>query len=333
MAKIKSGWTVYHYILLFWTMVLLYSVIAMYIKLHFEGESISLIEGVYFVISSMTTVGYGDVVMTSPVGLVFSMVVSLSGVIILFALLFPFVVMPLVEKQLIGGLPTRAPTKLENHVIICGYNKMVESLVNELEDHNMSFIVVDDDENQVRSLLRDGIKCIFGDPGEDEVLELAGVCRARLLIANQSDEKNASIILTAKEFCNMVEVLAIVNDKNNSYYLKYAGANRVVSPKSLLGSFIGRKAIEPLTDRIVNSTAFMDDLEIAEFPIYPGSSLLKKSIKESKIRELTGANIVGLWKGGVLSLNPKSYDIIKRNSILLVVGTKEQLKKFKQLTH
>ncbi|MCK4928685.1 MAG: NAD-binding protein, partial [Methanosarcinales archaeon] len=323
MAKKKSGWTVYNYVLLFWIMVLVYSYITIFIKSNFEGESIGLIEGLYFVISSMTTVGYGDVVMTSLVGKIFSMVVSLSGVIILFALLFPFVVMPLVEKQLRGELPTRAPTKLENHVIICGYNKIVESLVNELEDHNMSFIVVDDDESRIRSLLRDGIECIFGDPVEESVLDAAGVCRARLLIANQSDEKNASIILTAKEFCD-IEVLAIVNVKSNSDYLKYAGANRVVSPKSLLGSFIGRKAIEPLTDRIINSTAFMDDLEIAEFPIYPGSSLLRKSLKESKTRELTGANIVGLWKGGVLSLNPRSHDIIKRNSILLVVGTKEQ---------
>jgi len=172
----------------------------------------------------------------------------------------------------------------------------------------------------------------FGDPGKEDVLKAAGICRARLLIANQNDEKNASIILTTKESCN-IEILAIVNDKSNSDYLKYAGANRVISPKSLLGSFIGRKAVAPLSDRIANSTAFMDDLEITEFPIYPGSTLLNKSLKESRIRDLTGANIVGIWKGGELSLNPRSYDIIKRNSILLVVGNKEQLKKFKRLTH
>ena len=328
----KSGWSIYNYILLFLMMVLLYIHTTMFIKLNFEGESLSLIECVYFVICTMTTVGYGDVVMTSPVGMVFSIVMSLSGVIMLFALLFPFVVMPLVEKQIRGELPTRAPKKLENHIIICGYNTMVESLVNELEDHNKSFIVVDDDEGQIRSLLNDGIQCIFGDPGKEDVLEAAGICRARLLIANQNDEKNASIILTAKESCN-IEILAIVNDKSNSDYLKYAGANRVISPKSLLGSFIGRKAVAPLIDRIINSTTFMDDLEITEFPIYPGSSLLNKSLKESRIRDLTGANIVGIWKGGELSLNIRSYDIIKRNSILLVVGNKEQLKKFKRLTH
>ena len=328
----KSGWNIYNYILLFLIMVLLYIYATIFIKSYFEGESLSLIESVYFVICTMTTVGYGDVVMTSPVGMVFSMVMALSGVIMLFALLFPFVVMPLVEKQIRGELPTRAPKKLENHIIICGYNTMVESLVNELEDHNKSFIVVDEDEGQIRSLLNDGIQCIFGDPGREDVLEAAGICRARLLIANQNDEKNASIILTAKESCN-IEILAIVNDKSNSDYLKYAGANRVISPKSLLGSFIGRKAVAPLIDRIINSTTFMDDLEITEFPIYPGSSLLNKSLKESRIRDLTGANIVGIWKGGELSLNIRSYDIIKRNSILLVVGNKEQLKKFKRLTH
>ncbi len=332
MTKKKSGWSIYNYILLFLMMVLLYSYITMFIKLNYEGESLSLIECAYFVICTMTTVGYGDVVMTSPVGMIFSVVVSLSGVVLFFALLFPFVVMPWIDKQMRGGLPTMAPKKLENHIIICGYNTMVESLVNELEDQNMSFIVVDDDEEQIRSLLDDGIECIFGDAGKEDVLDGAGICRARLLIANQNDEKNASIILTAKEFCN-IELLAIVNDKSNSDYLKYAGANRVISPKSLLGSFIGRKAVAPLIDRIINSTAFMDDLEITEFPIYPSSSLLNKSLKESRIRDLTGANIVGIWKGGELSLNPRSYDIIKRNSILLVVGNKEQLKKFKRLTH
>ncbi len=332
MIKKKSGWSIYNYILLFLMMVLLYSYITLFIKLNYEGESLSIIECIYFVTCTMTTVGYGDVVMTSPVGLIFSMVVSLSGVVLFFALLFPFVVMPWIDKQMRGGLPSQAPKKLENHIIICGYNTMVESLVNELEDHNKSFVVVDDDEGQIRSLLNEGIACIFGDLGKEDVLAAAGICRARLLIANQNDEKNASIILTAKEFCN-TEILAIVNDKSNSDYLKYAGANRVISPKSLLGSFIGRKAVAPLSDRIANSTTFMDDLEITEFPIYPGSSLLNKSLKESRIRDLTGANIVGIWKGGELSLNIRSYDIIKRNSILLVVGNKEQLKKFKRLTH
>jgi voltage-gated potassium channel len=330
--KKNSYWTINQYIFLLLVMVLVYSYITMLIKSRFEGETFGLVDSFYFVIITMTTVGYGDVIFTSTVGEIFSIIVALSGVIMLFALLFPFVVMPWIEQQIKGELPTKAPKNLEGHVIICGYNQMVQSLVHELEDQNMPYLVVDNNEDQVRALISDGIKCIFGDPGNENILDTAWICRSRLLIANQNDEKNASIILSARELCN-IEIIAIVEDKNNADYLKYAGANSVISPKALVGSFIGRKAIAPLTDTIMNSIHFMDDLEIAEFPIYPGSPMLKKSLKELRIRELTGSNIVGIWKGGELSLNPKSCDVIRRNSILLAVGNKEQLKKLKKLTH
>lgn len=328
----KHIWTIREYLILLLILVISYNFISMYIKTNFEGETISFLDSLYFVIITMTTVGYGDIVFTSPIGHVFTIIVSLSGVMMLFALLFPFVVMPWIASQIKGELPEKPHKKLEQHIIICGYNTMVESLVHELEDHNRAYLVIDDNEDQIRRLMKDGIVCIFGDPSDENVLETAGICRAKLLIANQNDEKNASIILSAREFY-AIEIIAIVEDRSNADYLKYAGANRVISPKALLGSFIGRKAVAPLTDRIISSTHFMDDLEIAEFPIYPGSQLLRKSLKESRIRELTGTNIVGLWKSGELSLNPKSYDVIKRNSILLAVGNKEQLKKLKRLTH
>jgi voltage-gated potassium channel len=333
MIKIKKhAWTIREYLILLLILVIFYAFLAIFIKDTFEGDTINFLQALYFVIITMTTVGYGDIIFTSPIGQIFTIIVALSGVIMLFALLFPFVVMPWIESSIKGELPEKLQKKIENHIIVCGYNTMVESLVHELEDHNMPFLVIDENEHQIRTLIKDGIICIFGDPSEEKVLEAAGIDSAKMLVANQSDEKNASIVLTAREF-SRVEIIAIVENKKNADYLKYAGANRVISPKALLGSFIGRKAVAPLTDRITNSIHFMDDLEITEFPIYPGSQLLRKTLMESRIRELTGANIVGLWKGGELSLNPKSYDVIKRNSILLAVGNKEQLKRLKRLTH
>lgn len=328
----KHVWTIHQYIVLLLALISIYSLVVMYIRSHIEGAPIGFLQSLYFVIMTMTTVGFGDIVLTSPIGLVVTIIISISGVMMLFALLFPFVVMPWIEAQIRGELPLKVQKKMKDHVLIFGYNMMVESLVNELEDHNIPFIIVDDDEEQVRSLVRSGFNCVFGDPARGEIMENAGICDARLLIANKNDEKNASIILTARDFCS-IEIIAIVEDKHNADFLKYAGASSVLSPKAMLGSFIGRKAVAPLTDRITNSIHFMDDLEIVEFPIYPGSPLLRKTLKESRIRELTGANIVGIWKGGQLSLNPSAYDIIKRNSILLAVGSKSQLSKLKRLTH
>ena len=75
------------------------------------------------------------------------------------------------------------------------------------------------------------------------------------MIANQNDEKNASIILTAKELCN-IKVISLVEDVAKSGYLKYAGADQVISPKTLFGTYIGRKAIDPLTDHLAGATRF-----------------------------------------------------------------------------
>ncbi|MFU8767196.1 MAG: cation:proton antiporter regulatory subunit, partial [Candidatus Methanoperedens sp.] len=71
---------------------------------------------------------------------------------------------------------------------------------------------------------------------------------------------------------------------------------------------------------------------IVELPIYPRSVLIGKKLVEANIRRRTGANIVGLWTGGTLSLNPHPSDSIKENSVLLAVGTENQLEALKELT-
>lgn len=327
----KHEWTIIKLFILFWVFAIILSCIAFIIGRYHEHQQINFIESLYFVIMTMTTLG-GDVILSSTIGRLYTIFLAIAGLFIFFTVLFPLVLIPWMEKQMQEGLPTKASDKLEDHIIICGYNEMVESLVHELEDHAIPFIVIDDNEHHIRTLHKDEVECLFGDPTDEDVLTNSKICKAKLIIANCSDEKNANIILSAKERCD-INIIAIVNDKNNIHYLKYAGANRVISPKALLGSFIGRKAVAPLNDRITGSTHFMTGLEIAEFPIYPRSPLLKKSLKESRIGEFTGANIVGIWINGTLSLNPGSDEKIKRNSILLAVGNKEQLKKLKRLTH
>jgi voltage-gated potassium channel len=60
--------------------------------------------------------------------------------------------------------------------------------------------------------------------------------------------------------------------------------------------------------------------------------LISTKLKDAKIRKGTGANIVGLWTKGRLSLNPGPEDIIKENSVLLAVGTEKQLEALKKMT-
>jgi voltage-gated potassium channel len=297
----------------------------------YENRDFGLITAIYWVIVSMTTVGYGDIYFTSTAGHLFSIIVSLSGVFMIFALLFPLVVTPQLEQIIRKELPRKVPLDLKSHIIICGYNQLVETLIVELDEYKIPFVVIDDNEKNIRDLLSRKIICVHGEASDENVLLNSNICSGQILIANQNDEKNAGIILTAKELCS-IKVISLVEDVGKAGYLKYAGADQVISPKTLFGTYMGRKAVDPLTDHLAGATRFFENLNIVEFPIYPGSSLISTRLKDAKIRNKTGANIVGLWTAGRLSLNPKPDDIIKESSVLLAVGTQKQLEELKELT-
>ncbi len=297
----------------------------------YENKDYDFITAVYWAVLTMTTTGYGDIYFTKTVGYAFTVIVVFSGVVMIFALLFPLVVTPWLEQTIKKEHPSRVRNGLGNHIIICGYNQLVETLIEELADYKIPFAVIDENEKSIAQLVSRKVPCVYGDAADENVLLNSNILSARMLIVNQSDEKNASIILTAKELGN-IEVISVVENTARAGYLKYAGADRIISPKTLFGTYIGRKAIDPLTDHLAGATKFFEDMSIVELPIYPRSPLIGKKLKDAKIREQTGATIAGLWSGGELSLNPKHDDLIKENSVLLAVGTEKQLEALKKLT-
>lgn len=331
MFNFRISKSIVAYIFIFSFLVLFYSVVFMNLMRIHEHRDFGLITAIYWVIESMTTVGYGDIYFNSTEGHLFSIVVSLSGVFMIFGLLLPLVLTPQLEQIIRKELPGKVPLDLKSHIIICGYNQLVETLIVELDEYKIPFVVVDDNEKNIRDLLSRKIICVHGEASDENVLLNSNICSGQILIANQNDEKNAGIILSAKELCS-IKVISLVEDVAKAGYLKYAGADQVISPKTLFGTYIGRKAVDPLTDHLAGATRFFENLNIVEFPIYPGSSLISTSLKDAKIRKKTGANIVGLWTAGRLSLNPKPDDIIKESSVLLAVGTQKQLEELKELT-
>ncbi len=294
-------------------------------------EYANFFDGLYWVVSTVTTVGYGDIVLESTLGKMFSVFVQLSGIPLVFGLLFTAVIIPWFEKNMRSGLPTKASRSLKEHIIICGYNKLVETLMEELNEDDIPYVLIEEDEELIKRLLKRDIHTIFGIPYEEETLKNANIGTASFVIANRSDEMNANIVLTARKLSDL-NIIAIVEDSSNKKYLKYAGATSVVSPKELYGRYIGRKAADPFVKRLTGATEFFEGISIVEFPIYPKSPLIGKTIRNAAIREKTGVNVVGMWKGGSLSFHVRPEDIIRDNSVLLAIGTTDQLSELRKLT-
>ena len=324
--------TILRSFLLTFAVVLVYLLIFIYIMQYEQQyDHANLVDGTYWVMTTITTVGYGDIVFASSAGKFFSILVQLSGIPVVFGLLFNLLISPLLEKNIRPSMPVNISGNPSDHIIICGYNSLIETLVEELKENKVPYVLIEEEENVVKDLLKNNIEAVQGNLSDEETFRNVYVEKASFVIVNRSDEVNANIILTVRTISD-VNIIVIVEDRANKKYMKYAGATSVISPKELFGRFIARKAADPFLRRLTGTTEFFDGVSIVELPIYPKSPLLNKTIKEAAIRNRTGASLVGMWKRGVLSFDVNPDDVIKDNSVLLAVGTTSHLSELRNLT-
>ena len=309
-------------------LVVVYSFVFLFLMVSAEGRAYTAVDAVYWVITTMTTQGAGDIVFVSSIGKIFSMVVELTGIVLFFAILIPIVVAPVLQSVR-ASVPTKS--KAQEHVLIVGYSSMVDTIIGELNERDLPYLVIDGDRDVVQALVERKIPCICGDPSDEVTLQNAQIQRAKKVVLNQSDEKNAIIALVAKKLTR-ADIIGLVEDMANAVYLLYAGADKVVSPKQLLGIDIGHKAAMPITHQLIGTTPLVGSLRIFELPILGESGLNGSSIEDAKIRERTGATVIAIWKGAKLSFNPSASEIITDTTVLLLVGTRKQLDAAKELS-
>jgi voltage-gated potassium channel len=318
---------VFCYVLAALLLVALYGVVFMEL-MSCEGQldNADTVTAVYWVITTMTTVGYGDVVFESLAGRIFSSIVGLSGIFILFAVALPLIVTPGLER-LSHELPSKAPPKMRDHIIICGYNPIVEALAEIFQRQTVPFLVIERSEETARKISK-RYQVIWGDPAEKGVLASANIQSARLLIANERDERNAEIALTVREISDVV-VVALAEDLAKARFLSYAGASRIISPKSLLGTFIAQITSPPRKGVFPGAVKLFGGV-LVELPIYPGSPLIGKEVRDPVLIE-TGARVVGMWQKGSFVSIP-GEEVIRSHSVLMALGVAESLDRLRELT-
>ncbi|TDI23404.1 MAG: two pore domain potassium channel family protein, partial [Acidobacteria bacterium] len=116
--------------------IALYAVLFQVIMVQVEGQSHSWITAVYWTLVTMTTLGFGDVVFTSDPGRLFTIVVLVSGVVLLLVVLpFTFIrffYAPWLEAQVRLRAPRRVSSSVRGHVIISRYDAIASALIERL---------------------------------------------------------------------------------------------------------------------------------------------------------------------------------------------------------
>jgi Trk K+ transport system NAD-binding subunit len=296
----------------------------------FESDPQPLVNSLEVVFQTFTTVGYGeDAPWRSPVMNLLVIGMQATGVVLIFAAL-PVFVVPLIED----ALTTTPPTVIEalsDHVVICTYTPRGEALIAELDRWGADYVVVEADRETATELHESGYTVVHGDPESTAVLEDARVTEATAVVADGTNEVNASIVLAARETTEEVQVLSIVDDQELTAYHRYAGADRVLSPRQLLGEHLASKVTAAVSTELSEGATIDGDFYVVELPIYRESALAGRTLDEHAIDEMN-VTVVGGWIDDDFVSPLPSDTVIGVGTVLLVIGNEARLRRFKELT-
>ncbi len=301
-----------------------------------EGWAVG--DALYMTIITISTVGFGEVAELTPAGQRFTILLILLGIATVgygLSNLAAFIVEGEFSVLFRWRRMARDIANLRDHIIICGYGDEGQHAGEELARSRVPFLVVERAPELCARLSEEGHLVVHGDATEDEVLERAGVRRARGLIAAlPGDADNVFVTLTARGINPKLHIIARANDDASAAKLYRAGADHVISSAKIGGRRMASALLRP---KVVNFLdVIMRDHELAlrleEVDIDEGSALAGKSIRDLHIRGRTGALVVGYQAPGqAVVINPPAETVLKPGDVLIVMGTEAQLEKLLEL--
>lgn len=292
-------------------------------------EGWDLLDSVYMTVTTVATVGFGEVHQLSDAGRVFTILLIILGVG-LFAFVLTTLSSKIIQKQLVWVLRHRkmndAIDKLEKHTIICGYGRLSRIAAKALQEAKHPFVIVDKDEGRVSEARDSGYLAMNGDATLDETLLSAGVKRAeRLVCLMPKDADNLYVILTSRELSPNLFILSRAEDDAGEKRLQRAGANRIVAPYRVGGQKIVDGLLRPYVTDFIDLAAPSSgvDLQIEQIRVPSQSPLASKSLKDSGLRQKTNVIIAAIIsQNGEMHFNPSGDTMIEAGVTLIGMGSK-----------
>ncbi|RLI77080.1 potassium channel protein [Archaeoglobales archaeon] len=287
-------------------------------------EGWSLFESLYMTVITITTTGYGEIYKMSTAGRIISMLLMFFGIGIFFYAIN--VLMPLIVERRMEMKDVKKLSKMENHIIICGFGVMGKEIANEFPKDRV--VVIDSSSEKVNVARESGYVAVLGDATEEEVLTKANIQKAKALIACMTDASNAFTIMAAKELNPNVYTLAILRSPESEKKVKRVNVDFILSPykdtaKKVIATLQRPAAIE-FVESIMSQKGETLTLEKVKVGIND------KSLRELDLRRKTGCTVVAIERDGKLMM-PEADTQLKKGDLVYLIGDDEALKKAEEI--
>ncbi len=303
-------------------MILGYAYLFQFLMWHLERRTYSLVAGIYWTITVMTTLGFGDITFHSDYGFLFATVVTISGVLFLLMLL-PFVLVslfiaPWIEQSMRYRPKRELPAGTRGHVLVFGPDVVTRAFLRKLEGKQVPFVVVARDPEEAFRLELEGMRVLCGTPTDGLFLEKARAGAARGIVTNLNDPESVNLCLTARKLGD-APIAVLADDSAHADLLRAAGATHVIPLPQILGRHLATRATT--FGAAAHVLDAFGNLLIAEMPVY-GTPFAGQTLGKIPLRERTGLSAIGLLERGAFSA-PGPDAPLSVHTIVLLAGTRE----------
>jgi Trk K+ transport system NAD-binding subunit len=290
----------------------------------YEGMDFSWITGFYWTLTVMSTLGFGDITFTTDLGLLFTLLVLMSGIILLLIMLpftfIQFFYAPYLEAQEHSRTPRFLPKTMRDHVILTNFDPLTRSLVAKLKKYHYDYTFITGDQREALEIYDAGYKVVVGDVDRPETYELVQVQQAAMVVATADDLMNTNVSFTVREVCETVPIVCSADKEHSLDILNFSGNTHVFQFLKMLGGNLAARTIGVAEANVIGR---FEELLIAEFPVYDTVLAGQALAGVENLHELR-VSIIGFLKRGQVTM-PDPHELLSQTTILILAGTEENI--------
>ncbi len=307
-----------------------YSVI-FHVIMKYEGRDYSWLTGLYWTLTVMSTLGFGDITFVSDLGKAFSIVVLVSGMVFILVMLpFTFIrffYAPWLEAHSKARAPRELPEDSTGHIILTNHDPIGAALVKRLSQNDRPYTFLVPELPRALELSDQDYRVVFGALDDPETYRRLRADQAALVVVTNDDLISTNIAFTVREVSEKVPIVTSADSDDSEDILGLAGSTHVFQFTKMLGRALGRRVLG--AGMRANVIGQFDQLLIAE-AVSTGTVLEGRSLSESRLREVTGVTVVGLWNRGQFQF-PQAHARIAPNTVLVLAGSEAQFRQYDEL--